>query len=251
MPKAPDASRMFRRVAARETHSSLPSRQRELALLVWQDEHTRHYRCNGDILTRAARHTHAAEDPWAAGSILPMHGTYSFTIQVQDAREPTRCCIGLCDAKCTVAYGLHIGSGRLLLTTRAADGHTHDGAPAPVGWPEINGVRVNVSPPAPIAPLLIECIIDADAGTAAFRINGQAQREGLYGLPPHAALRPWVHLVYSGDRIRLQPGFGMLGLGRQPSGAARSQSAVRRSAHQVRGTSSAWPRAQQERPRLV
>ena len=169
MPKAPDASRMFRRVAARETHSSLPSRQRELALLVWQDEHTRHYRCNGDILTRAARHTHAAEDPWAAGSILPMHGTYSFTIQVQDAREPTRCCIGLCDAKCTVAYGLHIGSGRLLLTTRAADGHTHDGAPAPVGWPDYDGHASTI--PAYSTPELYKWLLEQRCLTCRARLS--------------------------------------------------------------------------------
>lgn len=168
--------------------------------LRWQRDKTHRYNISDDgtQLTRVA-----GLEPWAAGTPLPVWGTFSFVVHVEQATSAGRFCIGVCDEECSVAWGLHLQSGRLLRVTRDGDGKVRNA----LGAADKNGSRIATERSSCMA---IECIIDADGGNLKFRINGGPERHALSNLPQSTRLRPWARLVQRGDTVRLEPGFGWM-----------------------------------------
>ena len=79
--------------------------------------------------------------------------------------------------------------------------------PAPLGFPDGHSTMVlayhsyTVSPSPGSSPLVhpaygecavIEVLLDHDAGTLAFSLNGGAPHHALSGFPKGATMRPWV-----------------------------------------------------------
>ena len=206
--------RAVRRVAAGESPIAHDSTCFELR---WAPEYTNKYRISADgrRLVRVA-----GMDAWAVGSLLPVTGTCSFRVRVdQRSGRAGRCCIGVCDAGGSLAYGLHVQSGLLMLWTRDSTGKVRSGereAPLP-GWP--TRVNTRVCPPSEgmvgdahgdeAGVISCECFLDLNQGLLGFCVNGGPSRQALSGLPLGCALRPWARVVHADDELKLEPGTDM------------------------------------------
>jgi hypothetical protein len=110
----------------------------------------------------------------------------------------------VCDETNSVAWGLHVGSGRLFRYTRGEDGAVLVcGLPPPAGFPDGHGTRVLANPTGVKS---VECTLDTDAGTLAFSVNMGASLLALRGFPRCASMRPWARMACSGGRVRLEAG---------------------------------------------
>ena len=159
----------------------------------------------------------------AAGSLLPATGRYSWTIHVgRSANNQGMVAIGVCDAGVHYGWGLHPGNGQIGFRAMAGCG-------PPPPQPDY-GVRLQALAGCPFeqpavqldsgewhyAPLAIatlgqaipqheilgfrnpansntdvEVVVDRDAGTVAFRLNGGPLSASLTGFPPGVMLRPY------------------------------------------------------------
>ena len=149
---------------------------------------------------------------WAAGGMLPDHGTFSWLVSIDRAVDNAgRLLIGVCDEPSTCAWGLCPFDGRLYRRSREEHEPRRvlNHAPPPDGFPDggnthvlyhADGARFNLDGRA--QGTLVEVLVDADAGTLDFRIGVDGPRiRGLSGLPPATALRPWARLMGLGDSV--------------------------------------------------
>ena len=222
----PHQARMVLKSALRRAAAGRPPIARPSAQLDpfrWQHDCSSRYSIlrEGRVLQRLP-----GVDPWAAAGVLPRHGVVSFKVVVERAKTgldgpgaKPRVCVGVCDAANTVAWGLHVQSGRLLRWTRDAETgqvSAGDGFDGDARWPNGNGMRVmQADGKKSTGGLTVECVLDADAGALIFGVNGGEQRHALpAGSLPHGReLRPWVRLVCADDQVRLEPGGNDRGIG--------------------------------------
>ena len=156
-----------------------------------------------------------AWDTAIAGPELPATGCIAWTIKV-DRCIDNGIRIGICHAwpsDATQCWGFHHKVG-----------HLHQ-----MVWDE-SGCLVRGRGNLPLASrskvrctmrgelVSIECVLDRDAGTLQMGVaeaNGEPEGVGevrlsrpfLRGIPPGAALRPWVHLSNAGDAVTFEGGF--------------------------------------------
>ena len=147
---------------------------------------------------------------WAAGGLLPSRGSFSFLFKIDRvANNSGRMLIGVSDSPSTCAWGMCPFDGRLYRRSRSHDTkRVLNFAPPPAAFPDgdnrivlydESGQRYNLDGRAQGA--VIECLIDADEGTVAFRVNGGRTLTALSGFPPETQLRPWARLMGVGDRV--------------------------------------------------
>ena len=210
-----------------EPATPLPSEQGE----GWKQElcHSHVVSNYGHVLTRIP----GSDEAWAAGALLPMHGSTFWKVRVaQKRREGGLLCIGVCDADSTCGWGLHLGSGRLLRFTRnGSSGHvdTIDVGPPPKGLPDMRGRKMIVDSDTgeavrvqgAIQGSVLTCGLDADGGTFSISVNGSAARVALSCLPKRCALRPWARLAHATDQVEIE--FERLNVGSWLGGRARLQ----------------------------
>ena len=182
----------------------------------WQQDVTQQHAVSDDgrFLTRS----HALvgrDDAWAAGSLLPASGTTWWRVAIsRKVQSGGLLCVGICDADCSVAWGLHLESGRLLRLARdPTSGHVQTfNLPAPPdGLPDGRGQKILADPicgtlgmQGPIAGSVVACGIDAAKGTFAISVNGGAARDALRQLPANVAFRPWARLAHAHDRAEIE-----------------------------------------------
>lgn len=166
----------------------------------------------------------------AAGNLLPAAGRYSWTIRVgRSAFNSGMLSVGVCDAGIHYGWGLRPGSGELAVKAMAGSGpppHKPDYgvsleplaacpleqletvADSPGGHWRCVPVNVAMGVAGQVIPKRealgrqnpanskadVEVVVDRDAGTVAFRLNGGPLSASLTGFPPGVMLRPWVSL---------------------------------------------------------
>ena len=117
--------------------------------------------------------------------------------------------IGVCNEANTCGWGLWLYRGKLHRISRNADGEIDYFTPPPEGWPDGFGTQVMRNAAGQPANLygraegaVIEVIFDADEGSLAFRVNGEAPlRVPNFAFPQGAQLRPWARMVKVEDRV--------------------------------------------------
>ena len=157
---------------------------------------------------------------WACSGILPTAGRWCWTVRCWWTNEAAFC-LGVCTADGRCAWGLHVGRGHMRRWSRDANGKV-GGAPTPKGFP--NGHLKHVlyyddgakfgfeREPAEMLTLCpIDVVFDADAGTLGYRVHQWGVDGGpgrlhaaLSGFPRGEALRPWMRLGGSQDRLTLR-----------------------------------------------
>lgn len=162
-------------------------------------------------------------EPWATGRLLPTVGKSAWKVCVERSKcgDGNGICIGVCDADARCCWGLFLYSGRLRCITRDEDGQLDYESP-PECYPNGNyntivmkdeaGQRLTMQGRA--NGVVIEVIVDHDAGTFGYCINGGtylpvfplASQDGKpKTFPKGAALRPYASCYYLGDRLMLLP----------------------------------------------
>ena len=123
--------------------------------------------------------------------------------------------IGVCNAASNCGWGLFLSDGALYRFSRNAAGELVN-APPPEGWPDGDRTQLMRNAAGQPADLqgraegaVIEVIVDADEGSLAFRVNGEAPlRVPDFAFPQGAQLRPWARLVGEfGDRVSFERGY--------------------------------------------
>ena len=195
--------------------------------LRWLPEMTAEHSVD-DGLTLACTRARGCDDklPWAAAGLLPTVGTSRWTVRVVRslANDGNGCWIGVCDAAARCAWGLFLYSGRLRRISRDGHGKVDFDASPIEGFPNGNYKQVIKDMDGRPASLrgkatgaLVEVLVDHDAGTLTYRINGGPC---LVALPPQdeaatttkssqvfpqgAALRPYAACYYAGDCLRFE-----------------------------------------------
>ena len=193
--------------------------------------------------------------PWVTGGLLPVQGRSAWTIRVLcatntslppasisrsashlnpltfflHARQVVRSLrndgngmwIGVCDATARCAWGLFLHSGRLRCVCRDAHGKIDfEASPIP-GFPKVNYRQVIPrSKGGSTTGALVEVLLDHDAGTLSYCINGGPRLVALSPLdenshasttrspppvfPSGAALRPYAACYYPGDCMHFE-----------------------------------------------
>lgn len=150
---------------------------------------------------------------WAAGSLLPTVGRSSWKVRI-DATYRNWGDIGIgvlhAEGRCGWVLGLYQGmlqrwgrgAGALMLP--------HPAPPPPAGFPDVHATRVMRDAAGEPAHLrgsangaVIECILDHDAGSLAFSVNGGPRLHALSGFPAAAAMRLGMCLHAPDDRATL------------------------------------------------
>ena len=193
-------------------------------MLVWQ-----HYISGPTITgTQTILRDSWADFAWAAGSVLPTHGTFSFTVRIDRSWQSSGLLyIGVCDEAAQFSYGFIPWSGQLWSYMRDGDGNVSGaedvsghslnlpvGFPAPQYGKKLMHLRDNTDPrtledlEGHANGALITCIVDQGAHTLSFRVDGEPSRgdtiTAVSGLPAGVALRPWVRLYKAeGDQVSL------------------------------------------------
>ena len=175
--------------------------------------------------------THGA--PWATGGLLPTQGQSTWTVRVIRSKENdgNGMWVGVCDEFASWAWGLFLYSGRLRRISRDAHGRINFDATPLEGYPNGNYKQIMMDTSGQPKSLrgqangsLIEVLVDHDAGTLAYRVDGGARFEALppneadtsrrfppgassktdtsRRFPPGAALRPYAACYYLGDCLR-------------------------------------------------
>ena len=140
-----------------------------------------------------------------ASRLLPKQGRSSWTVRIVDSAEDVGFMrIGVCDAALRRGWGFNGCSGQLFQETFAPaddlpDGHgkhlLFDGDGQQTSWnPPPHGGGAEGS--------LVQVIVDHDACTLGFKINGAPYVEALTGLPAGVELRPWVLNCHPKDRVQ-------------------------------------------------
>ena len=160
---------------------------------------------------------------WAVGGHLPAHpdGRCSFKIRVENISNnvdgvidgsagEVGMTLGVCEASSAYAWGLCLGDGCLDLWAMLPDGRVRNGGAfpgqviAPAGWPQgrqghklmdsLNGLALDA---------VIEIIVDYQARTLSFCVNGGPEAVALHDFPaPGGVLRPFAMLYGIGDSVR-------------------------------------------------
>ena len=195
-----------------------PSPERSLQMqergLAWRSDLTHQHECRDggrEVVFRSIGGS--SDEAWAAGNLLP-DGTFAFAVRVACAQRSTGglCCIGVCDADSLVAWGVHLGSGRLFRCQRvAATGRVVNGGPPfSPGFPDGHGTRV-VDEAAIVAALdssagsvQVVCVVDSATQTLSIGLHGDEPRVALRNLPHGVSLRPWARLAHSHERATLE-----------------------------------------------
>lgn len=182
-----------------------------------------------DPLVRSDRRSWASLGfPWASGQLLDAcagQNLASWLVRV-DCSEGNRgfICIGVCEPTACCAWGLSLCTGMLERNTRGLDGRFAGDAPhvAAPFWPDGDGTQVLHDAEGRPAHMqgkavgsVIRVIVDREAGTLAFSVNGGAPLVALTGFPQNTPLRPWALLGYSGDAITIS-GYSESGGGPRP-----------------------------------
>ena len=171
----------------------------------------------GRTLTRVPEH--GASRPWAAGPLLPTVGRSVWTVRVDSVSDHAvsdDIMLGVCDSETSLhAWGVSLRSGKLVRTTRTPTGQYSNDTSLP-GWPD--GPRGWQVMPRGLAPremlgARIDVLVDHEAGTLGFRVNGSQLHPALGGFPERggAGLRPWAFLTRSGHRVSFEPGYLLQG----------------------------------------
>ena len=142
-------------------------------------------------------------------TLLPTSGRASWTVKVDACSQSEgNLIIGIISDKYDVAFGLFLANGRI---SGPRFNYAPDCCDPNCFSARYHGLR-DAHDRQVVDDLhyradgaLIECLVDADAGTLSYRVNGGPPALGLRGLPPGERLRPWVALLYAGDKVTLSP----------------------------------------------
>ena len=118
--------------------------------------------------------------------------------------------IGVCDEAARYAWGLLPAQGHLRRWSRDLDGRVR-GRPRPASYPDGHCRQVMfdaMGRPSDLhgkaTGVTIQVIVDADAGTLAYRIGRGPELPALSGFPRGVALRPWARVLVP-DRLSIRP----------------------------------------------
>lgn len=175
----------------------------------WDPRFTARHRISDHSCTLTRTDSDSLRYPWATGRLLAgSFGVVSWLVRV-DCSEGNRgfICIGVCDATARYSWGLALCSGQLERNSRDHNGNFVSVRP-PDYFPDGDGeqiLRDRYGQPTGLAGRavgsVVKVIVDADAGTLGFSVNGGAPLIGLTGFPRGACLRPWALLGTAGDSV--------------------------------------------------
>ena len=127
--------------------------------------------------------------------------------------------IGVCTLACDHCWAVELRDGRLWRWNRTPQGVldrcAHTRASPPEGFPDGDNTQVTSTSQWAQAGQwqlhkfdighwpTIEVLVDHDAGTLAYSVDGEPPRHALSGFPPGAALRPWVRCFRRCDTLSL------------------------------------------------
>ena len=168
---------------------------------------------------------------WIVGGPLPTVGVSAWKVRVNQSRsdDGNGLWIGVCDAAARCSWGLFLFSGRLRRISRDAHGKLDfTGRSLLPGYPNGNYKQVMKDEAGRRASLrggangaVVEVLVDHDAGSLSYRVNGGPGlealplrdgdrghgREAACAFPKGAALRPYASCYYPGDRLSFVAAF--------------------------------------------
>lgn len=153
---------------------------------------------------------------WAAGLPLPRIGVSSWKVHIDESfRNHGILQVGVCDAAARCGWGLCLCSGKLYRDSRDANGFLYYAppynAPPPDGFPDGDGTNVMTDEAGQglhlrgrAIGLVIEVLVDHNAGTLGFRINDGPPLNALGGFPRGAVLHPYAGRILGTDRVSFE-----------------------------------------------
>jgi len=187
-------------VASKTLHEKMADLQEAAAArrIRWVDELNKSHSISNEGRTLTLNY---GVNPWACGVPLPQVGRYSLSMRVECGHGGNMM-VGVGNMK--IGWGLCLSSGKCGCVTY----------PKGLAAGEDTQVMLNAAgKPASLKgkaeSAMIEIVVDCDAGSLAFGVNGDSPRRvPNFAFPPSTVLRPWARLYgYMGDRIWMRGYF--------------------------------------------